>query len=141
MSFDKIMAIGGSGLNAQLVRMNATASNLANVGVVSGTEESAFRAQRPVFSALLDGDTAGGFKNLAGGVRVDKIVDDTQPIEQLYEPGNSMANADGYVFASNVSEIEELVDMLDASRAYQNNVEVITSAKDLMIKTLGLIKV
>ena len=74
-------------------------------------------------------------------MRVDKIVDDTKPIEQLYEPGNSMANADGYVFASNVSEIEELVDMLDASRAYQNNVEVITSAKDLMIKTLGLIKV
>ena len=140
MSFEKIMAIGGSGLNAQLVRMNATASNLANAGVVSGTEETAFRAQRPVFEALLEGKTAGGFEDLTGGVRVQKIVSDTKPIEQIYEPGNSMANEDGYVFSSNVSEIEELVDMLDASRAYQNNVEVISTAKDLMIKTLDIIK-
>ena len=73
-------------------------------------------------------------------MRIERIVSDTKPIEQIYEPGNSMANEDGYVFSSNVSEIEELVDMLDASRAYQNNIEVITSAKDLMIKTLGLIK-
>ena len=138
MSFEKIMAIGGTGLNAQLVRMNATASNLANVGVVSGSEATAFRAQRPVFSALLDGETAGGYEDLAGGVRIERIVSDTKPIEQIYEPGNVMANED--VFSSNVSEIEELVDMLDASRAYQNNIEVITSAKDLMIKTLGLIK-
>ena len=140
MSFEKIMAIAGTGLNAQLVRMNATASNLANVGVVSGSEATAFRAQRPVFSALLDGETAGGYGDLAGGVRIERIVSDTKPIEQIYEPGNTMANEDGYVFSSNVSEIEELVDMLDASRAYQNNIEVITSAKDLMIKTLGLIK-
>ena len=110
MSFERIMAIGGSGLNAQLVRMNATASNLANVGVVSGSAETAFRAQRPVFSALLTGETAGGFKDLAGGVRVARIVTDTKPIEQIYEPGNSLANEDGYVFSSNVSEIEELVD-------------------------------
>ena len=72
MSFERIMTIGGTGLNAQLVRMNATASNLANVGVVSGTAETAFRAQRPVFAALLQGETAGGFQNLAGGVRVDR---------------------------------------------------------------------
>ena len=141
MSFEKIMAIGGTGLNAQLVRMNATASNLANVGVVSGSEETAFRAQRPVFAALLEGQTAGGYENLAGGVRIDRIVTDTKPIEQIYEPGNAMANDEGYVFSSNVSEIEELIDMLDASRAYQNNVEVISTAKDLMIKTLDVIKV
>ena len=141
MSFEKIMAIGGTGLNAQLVRMNATASNLANVGVVSGSEATAFRAQRPVFAALLEGQTAGGYENLAGGVRIDRIVTDTKPIEQIYEPGNAMANDEGYVFSSNVSEIEELIDMLDASRAYQNNVEVISTAKDLMIKTLDVIKV
>ena len=141
MSFEKIMAIGGTGLNAELVRMNATASNLANVGVVSGSEATAFRAQRPVFAALLEGQTAGGYENLAGGVRIDRIVTDTKPIEQIYEPGNAMANDEGYVFSSNVSEIEELIDMLDASRAYQNNVEVISTAKDLMIKTLDVIKV
>ena len=87
MSFERIMAIGGTGLNAQLVRMNATASNLANVGVVSGTAETAFRAQRPVFAALLRGETAGGFENLAGGVRVDRIVTDTKPIEPVQREG------------------------------------------------------
>jgi flagellar basal-body rod protein FlgC len=140
MSFEKIMAIGGSGLNAQLVRMNATASNLANAGVISGTEETAFRAQRPVFSTLLTGETVGEFSDLQGGVRVDRIVNDTKPVEKIFEPGNALADADGYVYSSNVKEIEELIDMLDASRAYQNNIEVIASAKDLLSKTLDLIK-
>jgi flagellar basal-body rod protein FlgC len=140
MSFEKIMAIGGSGLNAQLVRMNATASNLANAGVISSTEETAFRAQRPVFSTLLVGDTVSEFSDLHGGVRVDRIVNDTKPVEKIFEPGNALADADGYVYSSNVKEIEELIDMLDASRAYQNNVEVIASAKDLLSKTLDLIK-
>jgi flagellar basal-body rod protein FlgC len=134
------MAIGGSGLNAQLVRMNATASNLANAGVISSTEETAFRAQRPVFSTLLVGDTVSEFSDLQGGVRVDRIVNDTKPVEKIFEPGNALADADGYVYSSNVKEIEELIDMLDASRAYQNNVEVIASAKDLLSKTLDLIK-
>jgi len=140
MSFEKIMAIGGSGLNAQLVRMNATASNLANAGVISSTEETAFRAQRPVFSTLLVGNTVSEFSDLQGGVRVDRIVNDTKPVEKIFEPGNALADADGYVYSSNVKEIEELIDMLDASRAYQNNVEVIASAKDLLSKTLDLIK-
>jgi len=140
MSFEKIMAIGGSGLNAQLIRMNATASNLANAGVISSTEETAFRAQRPVFSTLLVGDTVSEFSDLQGGVRVDRIVNDTKPVEKIFEPGNALADADGYVYSSNVKEIEELIDMLDASRAYQNNVEVIASAKDLLSKTLDLIK-
>jgi len=140
MSFEKIMAIGGSGLNAQLIRMNATASNLANAGVISSTEETAFRAQRPVFSTLLVGGTVSEFSDLQGGVRVDRIVNDTKPIEKIFEPGNALADADGYVYSSNVKEIEELIDMLDASRAYQNNVEVIASAKDLLSKTLDLIK-
>ena len=141
MSFDKIMSIAGSGINAQLVRMNATASNLANAGVVSGTSEGAFRAQRPFFSALLEGETAGGFGELPGGVRVDQIVDDAKPIEQIYEPSSTMADADGYVYASNVNEVEELIEMLDASRAYQNNVEIVSTAKDLMVRTLEIIKV
>jgi|TARA_B110000263_G_C15231693_1_gene474934 flagellar basal-body rod protein FlgC len=141
MSFDKIMAIGGTGLNAQLIRMNATASNLANSGVVSATEDGAFRGQRAVFSALLEGKTAGGFQGLYGGVKVENIVNVNKPVEQIYEPGNPMADANGYVYSSNVNEVEELVEMLDASRAYQNNVEVINTAKDLMKRTLDLIKV
>jgi flagellar basal-body rod protein FlgC len=80
------------------------------------------------------------FSDLQGGVRVDRIVNDTKPVEKIFEPGNALADADGYVYSSNVKEIEELIDMLDASRAYQNNVEVIASAKDLLSKTLDLIK-
>lgn len=141
MSFEKIMSIGGTGLNAQLVRMNATASNLANAGVISGSEDTAFRAQRPVFATLLAGDTVNENADVQGGVRVDRIVNDTKPIEKIYEPGNALADEEGYVFSSNVKEIEELIDMLDASRAYQNNVEVINTAKDLLSKTLDLIKI
>ena len=141
MSFDKIMAIGGSGISAQLVRMNATASNLANAGVVAPTEDGAFRSQRAVFTALRTGETAGGFGELVGGVKVEAIVDDLKPIAKVFEPGNPQADLEGYVFQSNVSEVEDLIEMLDASRSYQNNVEVVSTAKELMIRTLDIIKV
>jgi flagellar basal-body rod protein FlgC len=110
MSIDAVLKIAGSGLNAQLVRMNTIASNLANATVVAGSPEDAYKAKRVVFASLmLDPDQQGGF--------------------------------DGYVFGSNVNEIEEMVEMLDASRAYQNNVSVVSTAKDLLYRTLDLIKV
>lgn len=140
MSFERLMSIAGTGMNAQLVRMNTTASNLANAGVVAGTDQGAFRAKRPVFQSLLDNAMLGK-ESFEGGVRVDSIIDDPKPVKQVFEPNNPLADEDGYVFASNVSEIEELIEMMDASRAYQNNVEVISTAKQLMSRTLDVIKV
>lgn len=140
MSFERLMSIAGTGMNAQLVRMNTTASNLANAGVVAGTDQGAFRAKRPVFQSLLDNAMLGK-ESFEGGVRVDSIIDDPKPVKQVFEPNNPLADEDGYVFASNVNEIEELIEMMDASRAYQNNVEVISTAKQLMSRTLDVIKV
>ena len=140
MSFERLMSIAGTGLNAQLIRMNTTASNLANAGVVAGTDQGAFRAKRPVFQSLLDNAMLGK-ESFEGGVRVDSIIDDPKPVKQVFEPNNPLADENGYVFASNVNEIEELIEMMDASRAYQNNVEVISTAKQLMSRTLDVIKV
>jgi len=140
MSFERLMSIAGTGMNAQLVRMNTTASNLANAGVVAGTDQGAFRAKRPVFQSLLDNAMLGK-ESFEGGVRVDSIIDDPKPVKQVFEPNNPLADENGYVFASNVNEIEELIEMMDASRAYQNSVEVISTAKQLMSRTLDVIKV
>jgi len=140
MSFERLMSIAGTGMNAQLIRMNTTASNLANAGVVAGTDAGAFRAKRPVFESLLN-NAMSGKESFEGGVRVNEIIDDPKPVKQVFEPNNPLANENGYVFASNVNEIEELIEMMDASRAYQNNIEVISTAKQLMSRTLDVIKV
>lgn len=137
MALTDILNIAGSGMNAQVVRMNTTASNLANAGVVSTTEEGAFRARRPVFEAILSsisGDAA------EGGVRVTDIVSDGSSPKRVYEPGNPAADGEGYVYASNVNEVAELIEMLDASRAYQNNVEVVTATRNLLSSTLEVLK-
>ncbi len=140
MSFERLMSIAGTGMNAQLIRMNTTASNLANAGVVAGTDAGAFRAKRPVFESLLN-NAMSGKESFEGGVRVNEIIDDPKPVKQVLEPNNPLADENGYVFASNVNEIEELIEMMDASRAYQNNIEVISTAKQLMSRTLEVIKV
>lgn len=135
-----IFGIAGTALNAQTIRMNATASNLANAGTVSPTEEEAYRAKRPVFKALVEqSDLNRGFGSL-GGVKVKEVVDDMTPLREVYEPGNPEANEDGYVFLSNVNEVTEMVEMIAASRSYQNNVEVVTTARQLMMRTLDITK-
>jgi flagellar basal-body rod protein FlgC len=137
---ENIFGIAGTALNAQLVRMNATASNLANAGTVAGTEQEAFRAKRLVFKALVDKESTHAGAPYVGGVKVDRIVDDPTPTRKVYMPGNPLADADGYVFGSNVSEVSEMVDMMAAARAYQNNVEVVNTARELMMRTLEVIK-
>lgn len=124
-------------MNAQLVRMNATASNIANAGVVAQSPELAYRAKRAVFETVLD----EAFSRQEGSVKIREIVEDTKPARQIFDPGNPLANDEGYVWASNVNQVAEMIDMLDASRAYQNSVEVATTAKDLMIRTLDVIRV
>ena len=135
-----IFGIAGTALNAQVIRMNTTASNLANAGTVSPTEAEAYRAKRPVFKALVEqADVNRGFDAL-GGVKVNEIVDDTAPVRKVHDPGNPEANKDGFVFLSNVNEVTEMVEMMAASRSYQNNVEVVTTARQLMMRTLDITK-
>lgn len=140
MALDRILDIAGSGLSAQLVRMNTTASNIANSGVVAGSEAEAYRGKRPFFQTILEQTVAKNSMQATGGVRVDRIVDDLRPVPQMYNPGHPLANELGYVWGSNINEVEEMVEMMDASRGYQNNVEVIKTSKDLMLRTLEIAK-
>lgn len=146
MSSFKIFDIAGSGLSAQSVRLNTVASNLANADSVSGDPATVYKARHPVFEAVKAAVTAqalgsasfgnGGSSNSA--VRVKGIVESTALPTERYEPGNPLANADGNVYSPNVNVIEEMTDMISASRAYQNNVEVMNTSKELLLATLKL---
>lgn len=144
MSSFKIFDIAGSGMSAQSVRLNTVASNLANAESVSGDASQVYRARHPVFqAAAADAGTVGGATGntaAASGaaVKVAGIVESTAAPDARYDPGNPLANADGYVFAPAVNVVEEMADMISASRSYQNNVEVMNTARNLMLDTLKL---
>jgi flagellar basal-body rod protein FlgC len=140
MSMDNIFGIAGTALNAQLTRINATASNLANVGTVSTSEQEAFRAKRPIFKALMSSEMTNSGAQYVGGVKVSRMVDDAAPPRRVSDPKNPMADKEGYVYQSNVSEVTEMVEMMAAARSYQNNVEVINTARQLMMRTLDISK-
>jgi flagellar basal-body rod protein FlgC len=140
MSLDNIFNIAGSALNAQTTRMNTTASNLANAGTVTGKENEAFRAKRTIFKTILEQQQKPHEQGYAGGVRIEKITDDPSPIRKMSDPGNPMADKDGYIFLSNVNEMTEMVEMMASARSYQNNVEVVNTARQLMLRTLEIIK-
>ncbi|HEV7633599.1 MAG TPA: flagellar basal body rod protein FlgC [Steroidobacteraceae bacterium] len=138
MSSFKIFDIAGSGMAAQSVRLNTVASNLANAESVSGDPNTAYRARHPVFEAVRASVAAGQQNDPGAAVRVSGIVESEKAPEARYEPGNPLANAEGYIYAPNVNVVEEMVDMISASRAYQNNVEVMNTSKELLLATLRL---
>ncbi|HUK02347.1 MAG TPA: flagellar basal body rod protein FlgC [Steroidobacteraceae bacterium] len=138
----KIFDVAGSGLSAQSVRLNTVASNLANADSVSGDPSTVYKARHPVFQAVqaamgaAAGAATNGEPNAA--VRVAGIVESNAAPTVRYEPGNPLADAAGNVYAPNVNVIEEMTDMISASRAYQNDVDVMNTSKDLMLATLKL---
>ena len=127
-----IFQVAGRAMSAQLVRMNTTASNLANAGGISTTEGGAYRTMKPVFRTSFD--QASGMST----VDVQQVVTAGEAPTKRYDPGNPMADKDGNVFEAAVDETRELVDMMETSRSYQNNVEVMNTAKGLIIDTLKL---
>ena len=140
MALDNIFGIAGSALNAQTVRMNTTASNLANAGSVASTDKDAFRAKRTTFKTIMEQQVGSNDTNNKGGVKVAAITDDPKTISRMSDPGNPSADKDGYVYLSNVSEMSEMVEMMAAARSYQNTVEVVNTARQLMMRTLDIIK-
>jgi flagellar basal-body rod protein FlgC len=126
-----VFDIAGRAMSAQLVRLNTTASNLANAGSISGSEKDAFRALKPVFRAV--GAEAG-----LATVHVDRVMaSDTQPTRR-YMPGHPLADGDGYVWESGVDAEAEMVEMVEAARQYQNNVQVLETAKSLILETIRI---
>ena len=139
MSSFKVFDIAGSGMAAQSVRLNTVASNLANAESVSGDAKTAYKARHPVFEAVrTQGGASKNGVDPSAAVKVLGIVEDQRTPEMRYQPGNPLANSEGYVFAPNVNVVEEMVDMISASRAYQNNVEVMNTSKELLMATLRL---
>ncbi len=137
MSLFSVFDVAGSGMAAQSTRLNTVASNLANADSVSSTPEGAYRSREPLFAAVKNQFDAG--RHATGeGVQVLGITESQAAIPSRHEPGNPLADADGYVYASNVNPVDELVNMISASRSYQNNVEVMNSTRQLMQKTLDL---
>ncbi|MEO5659802.1 MAG: flagellar basal body rod protein FlgC [Polaromonas sp.] len=129
-----IFDIAASAMTAQSQRMNTTASNLANADSVTGPDGQPYRARQVVFELA----PANGQSNGIGGVRVARVIEDPSPMRMMHDPKNPMANAEGYVSMPNVNVVEEMVNMISASRSYQANVEVLNTAKTLMLKTLTI---
>jgi flagellar basal-body rod protein FlgC len=138
MSMFSIFSVAGSGMAAQSTRLNTVASNLANADSVASSPEAAYRSREPLFATIRSQQGTGDAGATGEGVQVLGVTESQAAIPSRYEPGNPLADADGYVYASNVNPVDELVNMISASRSYQNNVEVMNSARQLLQKTLDL---
>ena len=132
MSMFSIFSVSGSAISAQSQRLNVVASNLANVDAVAGPDGQAFKARQVVFQTTpMGGDGSAG-------VRVSAISENDAPGRRVLDPNHPLADDQGYVTHSNVSAVDEMVNMISASRSYQNNVEVMNTAKSLLLKTLQM---
>ena len=135
MSMFQIFHVAGSAVSAQSQRLNVVASNLANADTVAGPDGQAYKARQVVFQTQLMG---AGNDSGSAGVRVTSVTEDQTPGRRVHDPKHPQADADGYVTYSNVNPVEEMVNMISASRSYQNNLEVMSTAKNLLLKTLQL---
>ena len=135
MSLFNVFDTAGTAMNAQTVRMNVTSSNLANAGSVNGDPDKVYRAKQPIFASFQD--TLNSQPGVAG-VRLDGVIENSAPLSTRHEPDHPDADENGYVYVSNVNTVEEMVNMISASRSYQNNIEIINTTKELLSQTLSL---
>ncbi|MEE8058872.1 MAG: flagellar basal body rod protein FlgC [Pseudomonadales bacterium] len=145
MSLSSVFDLAGMGMSAQSIRLNTTASNMANAQAASSSIDEVYRARHPVFETLrrdlMDSNSTGMPSigdEAAIGIRVAGIVESQQPLERRYEPQHPKADEEGYVYYPNVNVMEEMADMISASRSFQINVEVMNSAKTMMQRVLTL---
>ena len=136
MSMLSIFNVSGSAASAQSQRLNVVASNLANADTVAGPNGQAYKARQVTFQTELMGQTAND--PTTAGVRVSTVTEDQTPGRRVHDPKHPSADAEGYVTYSNVNAVEEMVNMISASRSYQNNIEVMNTAKTLLMKTLQM---
>jgi flagellar basal-body rod protein FlgC len=133
MSLFNIFNVSGSAMSAQAQRLNVVASNLANADSATSASGEAYRARQVVFEATTP--TSNGTST---GVRVKQVVEDQSPMKMMYDPKHPAADENGYVTMPNVNVVDEMVNMLSASRSYQTNVETMNAAKTLLLKTLTI---
>jgi len=135
MSLMNIFDLSGTALTAQSTRLDAISANMANSQVVASTPEEAYRARLPVFATLF-GDSFNQAE--IAGVEVRDIVESKVPVEERYEPDHPMANEQGFVYEANVNMVEEMANMISASKSYTSNVEVMRTSKQLLQRTLSI---
>lgn len=135
MSLFQVFDISATAMSAQSMRLNTIASNLANAAVVSTTPEEAYRSRHPLFSTAVNSFMAAPD---ALGVKVDGVVESTVEPRKEYSPGHPMANEDGYIYRSNVDSVEEMTNMISASRSYQSSIEAMNTTKQLIMRTLTI---
>ncbi len=150
MSLTNVFNIAGSAMSAQSIRLNTVASNIANAESVSSSVEETYRARQPVFALIqqqlaadsaakgADGMMAGSEMSAGQGVEVLGIVESEAPLRREYEPGHPMADEDGYIFYPNVNVVEEMTNMISASRSFQTNADIMNTAKEMMQRALTL---
>jgi len=129
--------ISGSAMNAQSIRLNLIASNLANANSASSSVEDTYKARHALFQTVYQNKLSGDGAE-AAGVGVAGIVESQAPLRAEYRPNHPLANGEGYVYMPNVNTIEEMTDMIEASRSYQNNVQILDTTKNLLQKTINL---
>jgi flagellar basal-body rod protein FlgC len=135
MSSFRIFDIAGSGMTAQNLRMNIVASNMANVDAVSSSLDTTYRARQPVFQAVMDDVFS---RSPTAGVRMAGVVESQAPLVREYAPHHAQADDEGYIYRPNVNVVEEMANMISASRAYQNNVEVVNATRRMISATINL---
>jgi flagellar basal-body rod protein FlgC len=140
MSLFNVLNVTATGMSAQSVRLNTTASNIANADSVSSSADKTYRARHPVFAAAMQEAAAGQTTNNGSsvGVNVLGVVESDKPLNVEYSPNHPMADKEGYIYKPNVNVIEEMTNMISASRSYQTNVQLAESAKNMLNKTLQL---
>ena len=137
-SMMSVFDVAGSALSAESQRLNVTASNLANANSTTGPDGQPYKAKQVVFQVKSIGGGRTSSGQQIGGVSVSNIIDDPTPMKMTYDPSDPAANTDGYVTKPNVNPVNEMVNMISASRSYQANVETLNTAKTLMLKTLTI---
>ena len=140
MKLDDIMSVAGAALEANTVRMNLAVSNIANAEVMAGNEGDAFKAKRAVFRTILEDEVDKKRGEVSGGVRIQEIIEDKTSHTVSFDPNHPDANEEGYVYLSNVNAMNELVEMTAAARSFETNVEALNTAKQLMLRTVELMK-
>ena len=138
MSLFNIFDIAGSGLSAQNTRLNTVASNLANAESIASTPEGAYRSRQPEFATTYQEQLSNPNASASAGVRTLAVVESQAENVAQYQPGNPLANEDGYIYLSNVNVIEEMTNMMSAKSSYQSNIEVMNTSKELLLQTLRL---
>jgi len=138
MSLFSVFNVAGSALNAETIRLNTTASNLANAESTNGDVTKVYRARHPVFQSMMDSEASFDDQDSSTGVRVLGVVESTAPPLKSYQPAHPLADKDGYVYTSNVNSIEEMTNMISANRSFATNVEAINTARDLLLKVIAM---